>query len=393
MPFAFKAGDYPMRPGCYIMKDASGRILYVGKSKCLRNRLQSYFYQNPANKRLRELVAEIASIEVILVNNETESLLLENNLIKIHKPPYNRALKRDNSGYAYLTLTQERIPRLEVFYRDRREQGSYSKHAAYAGQAAAAEQVAVAEQGRQSCGKAQVAPPQRFGPYASARFRNQVLEFVADHYKLRTCTTMPRRVCLLYHIGRCSGICEGMISEADYMESVRQASELLFSGDKLTAAMYRKMEEYAERLQFEKADNILRHIRLLEKIPEKQIVDRETDLNQEVLYFGEEAVMIAKVQLGMLRDFVLQELERGYGETACDRFLVSRYRERPRPDELIVNRIADPEAVKRALRKPGARGERAMRITQPKRGLKYALLRLCKDNYEYRMRQREGGPS
>ncbi|WP_052702955.1 GIY-YIG nuclease family protein [Paenibacillus beijingensis] len=424
MPFAFNAGDYPMRPGCYIMKDASGRILYVGKSKCLRSRLQSYFYQNHTRKRLRELVAEIDSIEVILVNNETESLLLENNLIKIHKPPYNRALKRDNSGYAYLMLTQERIPRLDVFFRDRREKEkaasteldaslqeaatlteldvafqetatstSTELDTAFRETAAASEAPSRKRSKEQPGGPEQDAalpPMQRFGPFASAHFRNQVLEFVADHFKLRTCTTMPKRVCLLYHIKRCSGICEGLISEDDYLDSVRQAAELLASGSNLTAEMYRKMEYYSERLLFEKADNILRHIRSLEKIPERQIVDRETDLNQEVLYFGEAAVMIAKVQQGMLRDFELRELEPGYTDAACDRFVISRYREHGKPDELIVNRLGDPQAVKRALRRPGERNKGVpFRITLPKRGLKHDLLQLCKDNYDYRMRQRD----
>ncbi|CDN42593.1 GIY-YIG nuclease family protein [Paenibacillus sp. P22] len=416
MPFQFKAGDYPDTPGCYLMRDASGRLLYVGKSKKLRSRLRSYFHTNHKRKRLRELVGLIDSIEVLLVNNETESLLLENNLIKIHKPPYNRALKKDNSGYAYLMLTAERIPRLDVYYRDRREQGN-----ATASSAEAADQSCRPFQSKESNAPSALnasnepnAPgasrsgwnssastasaagknsatnaglePKRFGPFASARFRNELLEFVADHYKLRSCTKLPKRACLLYHIGKCSGICEGHISEEEYGEKVKQVSELLFSGSKeaLIAQMYRQMGEYAEQLKFEKAQNMLGHIRNLEKTPDKQIVDRETNVNQEVLYFGEEGVMIAKVQEGMLRDLQLHELERGYGEAACDRFLIHRYRHNTKPDELIVNAVSDPGAVRRALRMPGEGRARPLLITQPKRGLKHALLQLCKENYEYR---------
>ncbi|SFJ03689.1 GIY-YIG catalytic domain-containing protein [Paenibacillus sp. UNC496MF] len=430
-PFAFKAGDYPEKPGCYLMRDASGRLLYVGKSKKLRSRLRSYFTTRHASKRLRELAAQIASIEIILVNNETESLLLENNLIKIHKPPYNRALKRDNSGYAYLELTGERIPRLAVHFRDRREPGQAAGDGA--GTAAAGADAAPpagnaaggagappnekAEQaspgkpagrtrasGKRGTGAASGTPagkrdkpaeaerqpaqaePKRFGPFASARFRNELLEFLTDHYKLRSCATLPKRACLLYHIGRCSGICEGHISEAEYAKDVKQVTELLFGGSKdaLLARMYAQMAEYAEQLKFEKAQNMLEHIRNLEKTPERQIVDRETNVNQEVLYFGSEGVMIAKVQQGMLRDFQLHELERGYAETACDRFLVQRYRAETKPDELIVNRVADPAAVRRALRRPGEGQAPPLQITQPKRGLKHALLQLCKENYEYR---------
>lgn len=360
MAFMFKAGDYPEKPGCYLMRDEQDRLLYVGKSKNLRSRLRSYFHTNHKSKRLRELVANIARIEVLLVNNETESLLLENNLIKIHKPPYNRALKKDNSGYAYLMLTDEEIPRLAVHYRDRRE---------------TEERIA-----------ATAAPGKRFGPFASARFRNELLEFVADHYKLRSCTKLPKRACLLYHIGRCGGICEGHMSREEYIEQVRQVSELLFDGSKvaLVARMYAQMTEYAEQLKFEKAQNMLSHIRNLEKTPEKQIVDRETDLMQEVLYFGEDTVLVAKVQQGMLRELQLHGLDGG-GEAACDRFLIRRYREQQLPDELIVNRIADPAAVRRALRRPADRSRPALVITQPKRGLKHSLLQLCKQNYEFRM--------
>ncbi|MGN7456011.1 GIY-YIG nuclease family protein [Paenibacillus pasadenensis] len=360
MAFMFKAGDYPEKPGCYLMRDEQDRLLYVGKSKNLRSRLRSYFHTNHKSKRLRELVANIARIEVLLVNNETESLLLENNLIKIHKPPYNRALKKDNSGYAYLMLTDEEIPRLAVHYRDRREPE---------------ERIA-----------ATAAPGKRFGPFASARFRNELLEFVADHYKLRSCTKLPKRACLLYHIGRCGGICEGHMSREEYIEQVRQVSELLFDGNKdaLVARMYAQMTEYAEQLKFEKAQNMLSHIRNLEKTPEQQIVDRETDLMQEVLYFGEDTVLVAKVQQGMLRELQLHGLDGG-GEAACDRFLIRRYREQQLPDELIVNRIADPAAVRRALRRPADRSRPALVITLPKRGLKHSLLQLCKQNYEFRM--------
>ncbi|WP_258171368.1 GIY-YIG nuclease family protein [Paenibacillus sp. R14(2021)] len=392
VPFTFKPGDYPEKPGCYLMRDASGVLLYVGKSKKLRSRLRSYFQTTHERKRTRDLVARIASIEIILVHNETESLLLENNLIKIHKPPYNRALKKDNSGYAYLTLTDERIPRLDIHYRDRREAVSAERGEPMNGEA---RQPLQRKKGSSRGGSTEAmytreASPaygaKRFGPFASARFRNELLEFLADHYKLRACTVLPKRACLLYHIGKCSGICEGHITEADYLEDVKQVANLLSDSSKeaLIARMYAQMSEYAEAMKFEKAQNVLAHIRNLEKTPGHQVVDRETSVNQEVLYFGSEGVMIAKVQQGMLRDFQLHELERGFAETACDRFLIQRYRAETKPDEVIVNRIFDPASVRRALRRPGEGQAPPLRITQPKRGLKHALLQLCKENYDYR---------
>jgi len=424
------------------MRDRTGRILYVGKSKRLRTRLRSYFREPQPRKRIRQLVAEIADIEIMLVNNEPESLILENNLIKIHKPPYNRALKKDNSGYAYLKLTKEPLPRLDVFYRDRRPKaaalapgkaqavrtataqrrsvtavaapvpgrtpdsagaaggGGTSDSAAFAGgekwpvtadaesRARTPDSAGAAGGERSSVSAGAVEEEIRFGPYLSARFRNAVMEFVTDHYKLRTCVTLPKRACLLYHIGKCSGVCEGHISEDEYRETVRRAADLLANrGAKLLQAMYASMEEYAERLEFEKAENMLRHIRILEQREAKQVVDREITFDQDVLYAGDGAVLVAKVQEGMLRDFELHPLDTSAGAADIDRFLVHHYRN-GRPDEIIVNRVHDLRTVRSGLRRPGLP---PVRITLPKRGLKHDLLQLCRENYAYRTRHRHSG--
>lgn len=356
MPFKFNAGDYPVSPGCYMMKNEDGRILYVGKSKQLRSRLRSYFTQHHSRSRTTQLVNETSSVEVILVNNEAESLLLENNLIKIHKPPYNQALKRDNSGYAYLQLTAERIPRLTVYYRNRRRKNndSVSNDA------------------------------QRLGPFKNAGFRDALLEFVTEHYGLRTCNTMPKKACLLYHIGKCSGVCEGKISEADYLEQARQAAELLSNqGQELIGTLYEQMETFAAQLEYEKAQQMLLSIRNLEQASAKQIVDREAAIDQDVLYFGDTHVLVAQVQEGMLRDLELFELDQTYDEAACDQFLMTRYTAgEERPDELIVNTIIDIKSVRTFL---NGKGKKPPKITQPKRGLKYDLLQLCKKNYHYRI--------
>ncbi|OBZ16512.1 GIY-YIG nuclease family protein [Bacillus sp. FJAT-26390] len=356
MSFLFKASDYPQSPGCYLMKDADGRILYVGKSKNLRSRLRSYFTKNHTLRKITQLVDEISSIEVVLVNNESESLLLENNLIKIHKPPYNRALKKDNSGYAYLQLTADPLPRLDVYYRNRKRSQIAADSASL--------------------------PLHRLGPFKSARFRDALLEFVTEHYGLRTCKTMPKQVCLLYHIGKCSGVCEGKISKSEYLEHTRQASELLANrGQGLIETLYAKMEAYAAKMEFEKAQQMLLSIRNLEQASDKQIVDREAAIDQDVLYFGETHVLVAKVQEGMLRDFQMLELKSADVETAYDQFIMTRYAENS-PDELIVNVINDQKLVRAAIR---GKTKKLLTITQPKRGLKFDLLQLCKYNYDYRI--------
>src|SRR5947209_19488500 len=109
--FHFEPGRYPTSPGCYLMKDRSDAVLYVGKARNLRNRLRSYFQGKPEYARTQELAAQVGAIEVILVNTEAESLILENNLIKRYRPPYNRALMSDDTGYSYFVLTAEELPR------------------------------------------------------------------------------------------------------------------------------------------------------------------------------------------------------------------------------------------------------------------------------------------
>ncbi|MEO3946786.1 GIY-YIG nuclease family protein [Gorillibacterium sp. CAU 1737] len=357
MAFDFHAQDFPTSPGCYLMKDSSGAILYVGKAKNLRNRLRSYFRGTHELERTRDLVANVASIEIVLVHNEAESLFLENNLIKLHRPPYNRALKKDNSGYAYLKLTRERIPRLDLHFRIRRPLPVPLKESASG------------SRGRM------------FGPYPNGKFRNALLEFINEHYGLRSCVKMPKRVCLYYHLGKCSGICEGMISEEDYQGRIAEAERLLANKEnELIAELKRLMLEHAERLEFERAERLRRQIASLEKLMVKQVVDRETAIDQDVLYFGEEHVMIVSLKEGMIRGMSFESLAEGERDKRAELFLLERYKEE-RPDELILSLALDPVRLRQALRRKGAP---PVTLTVPKRGDKLQLLELCRQNYEYR---------
>ncbi|MEK0316428.1 GIY-YIG nuclease family protein [Cohnella sp. 56] len=403
--FLFEPARYPEQPGVYIMKNNEGRILYVGKSKCIRDRLRAYFNGADKRRRIPALTAEIAEIGFIVVNNEHESLILENNLIKIHKPPYNRALKKDNSGYAYLQLTEEPLPRLIAHYRDRRavrEDAAGAARTGGSGDGAAARgelaraiaESSAAADARRAAGKgqppalpAEARPAERFGPFVSSRFREAVIAFVTEHYKLRTCATLPKRACLEYHLGKCSGVCAGHISHEEYRETARAAARLLSSGgERLVGAMYRQMEEYAERLAFEKAEHMLRHIRILERTPERQIVDREAEGTQEAVYFGESAVCIAQLHDGMLHRIDCVPWTRGEtGSADCDRFLIERYRSLTRPDEIIASEIGDARLLRAALRR---RGQPPVRITVPRRGVKLDLLGLCRRNLEEAERSR-----
>ena len=178
VPFSFDAKRYPTAPGCYLMKDGAGRILYIGKAKSLRHRLSSYFRTTLRERRTRQLVSRIAEIEVILVHSEIEALVLENNLIKQHQPRYNRLLRAEDSGYTYIVLTDEPYPRFAPFRKFRPN-------------------LVLGDE----------AEARRFGPYLSSHYRDILLEYVNAAFQLRTCQPLGARLCLRFHMHKCSGIC------------------------------------------------------------------------------------------------------------------------------------------------------------------------------------------
>jgi len=355
MPFEFQPHRYPERPGCYIMRGEDGRVLYIGKSVNLRGRLRSYFHQPQRSPRFRELVRNVAAIEIILATNETESLTLENHLIKMHQPPVNRALKREDSGFGELLLTSGPYPMLRACFRSRR-----------------------GDRPEPDDDGAVV----RFGP-AGEWCLKTLAEFLSDRFRLRTCDPMPDEVCFRWHLGRCGGVCAGLQTEEEYAGQARYVAELLAGdGSGLAGLLRAEMERSADRLDFERAAELLRLIRALERETDAQVVDLKTRHDQDVLYLGEDGMLIARIKRGMLSAMEYRGAER-IGGMPDDRAIVEYYAGAgaPVPDELIVNRIGDVRGTAERLRRmKGA----SVRITVPKRGTKRALLELCELNYAYR---------
>jgi excinuclease ABC subunit C len=342
--------SYPGAPGCYLMKDSRGRVLYVGKAKNLRRRLASYF--RPGRERwLGSLLKRLAEIEVVLVHNETESLLLEHNLIKLHRPRYNRQLKSDRTGYSYIALTDEPLPRF-VPYRKHRP-----------------------NQALERIGEAAVA--RRFGPYVSVRFRNHLLDYVNDHYGLRSCDFLPRQPCLRYHMHRCDGVCAGVISADEYRAAIARAAAFLAHPPlSLTQRLRRQMMAYAAAQEFERAAWLKRRLEALEQALQPQVVERQVAYDQDVIYCGEAHAFVGRVRRGTLYAFGLHPLSLAPAD-----WLLARYA-RHSPPELILNRLDEPDAIGRAL--SASNGYR-VRLTLPRRGDKATLLSLCELNYHYRL--------
>ncbi len=359
----FNSRRYPTDPGCYLMHDTRGRVIYVGKAKNLRQRLASYFQKTRHHRKTWRLIAQVAGIEVILVNNETESLVLENNLIKHHRPRFNRRLMRYDIGYPYIMLTGERFPRLlpyRRYWHNKQFEESKSRN---------------------------VAAAERFGPFLGKPFRDLLLNFAIEHFRLRICHRMPRKVCFRYELGKCSGICEKKISMADYAEAAKQAAALLSARQTtLLRQLEQQMWNYAEQLEFERAQKLRDLIRILTAALERQIVERDVDHDEDVLYAGDTHILVMQLKLGML--YRLQLFPRdGLGEAAdsCSRFLLKHY-SRQCPPELTLNQLGNPDEIARQL---AAKHRHPVRITLPEDGIKADLLRLCEKNYSYRVERKE----
>jgi excinuclease ABC subunit C len=358
--FLFDSAHYPAQPGCYLMKNRRGTVIYVGKAKNLRDRLSSYFHSNQLDARTEHMVRRVRDIEVILVNNEYESLVLENNLIKFYKPHYNARLKADDSGYFYIIQTTEKFPRLLPYMRS-----AYSKEIERIGSNAV---------------------HKRFGPFLSRRFRDLLLEFVVDHFGIRTCSMLPQKVCLRYEIHRCCGVCAGLVTNAQYMERLAEADVFLSyeKADRVEHTlklMRQHMQEHADRLQYESAQHIYDRIQAIEKIRLKQIVERDLTFDQDVLYFGEQEVLVMQLRKGAVLQFNWHPLDRDIEtERRPEAYLLRHYCQKS-PRELIVNAGEFWSEIEQIL---CAKNRKPVRVMKALTEEDCNLMKLCQVNFDYR---------
>ncbi|WP_020533540.1 excinuclease ABC subunit UvrC [Flexithrix dorotheae] len=236
----------PHEPGVYKFFNEEGVIIYIGKAKSLKSRVSSYFNkQSPFNRKTLKLVSEIKHLEYVIVNSEFDALFLENNLIKENQPKYNILLKDDKS-YPYICLTKERFPR--IFSTRNIE----SKHHTY------------------------------FGPYASVKHMNTLLELLRRLYHIRTCNYLLSKanvkaekfkVCLEYHIKNCLGPCEGLQEEEDYNEDIKQAVDILKGNISPVKNYFKeKMTQAAANMEFEKAENFKQKYELVLNYQNKSLI-------------------------------------------------------------------------------------------------------------------------
>jgi excinuclease ABC subunit C len=233
-----------LKPGVYQMLDDSGAVLYVGKAKSLRKRLSSYFRASGLEAKTMALVARIRQIQVTVTNTETEALLLEHNLIKQYRPPYNIVL-RDDKSFPYIHLSAHDYPRLSL------HRGPKSRNGRY------------------------------FGPYPGASAVRETLAFLQKVFRVRQCEDSffrnRSRPCLQYQIRRCSGPCVGIVSPEEYAENVRH-SEMFLAGQsgRLVGELADRMEQAAAELQFERAAEFRDQIQQLQQVQARQYIEGES---------------------------------------------------------------------------------------------------------------------
>ncbi|MFC5447565.1 excinuclease ABC subunit UvrC [Paenibacillus aestuarii] len=358
----------PDKPGCYLMKNREGTIIYVGKAKVLKNRVRSYFTGSHGAKTQR-LVSEIRDFEYIITSSNMEALILECNLIKQHYPRYNVLLK-DDKTFPYIKITHEEQPRLEVTRRIVKDKGKY------------------------------------FGPYPNAFAAQQTKKLLDRLYPLRKCRTLPDKVCLYYHIGQCLAPCVHDISAETNERMVQQITRFLNGGhDEIKEELTAKMQAAAEELNFERAKELRDHIMNIDAVMEKQKITTNDAVDRDVFGYavdkGWMAVHIQYMRQGKLIERHVS-LFPYYGDEYSDfiTYVMQVYSDNPAlPKEIFLPGM--PEAASdQATAEPAGSAEPTapheeaeekdvrealeswlkVKVLFPQRGLKKQMVDMAKDN-------------
>lgn len=332
----------PHLPGCYLMKNKDNIVIYVGKSKNLKNRLSSYFNREHTGKTMM-LVREIDHFEYIVTNTEMESLLLEINLIKKYNPKYN-ILYRDDKSYPYIELTNDKVPILRIV---RRINVKKIKN-------------------------------NLFGPYPNVGAARKVVEILNRIYPLRKCKNYEKRECLYYHIGQCLGYCTKDIDEEVIKEMKKEIISFLNGNTKvLTDRITEKMKKYSDNMEYEKA---LEYKDLLDYInitTERQKVDLDNSVNIDVAsYYAKDnyiSIQILFIRGGKLLDrnrniFPMIDTE----EEEFSRYLSEFYSKNvSMPKEVLVPDVIDKEVFEGVFK---------IKFITPIKGERKRILDLAYDN-------------
>jgi excinuclease ABC subunit C len=333
----------PNNPGCYLFRNADKQIIYIGKAKNLRKRVNSYFQKKETDPKTASLLFAIDSVDFIITDTEVEALILENTLIKKHQPKYNINLK-DAKTYAFIELTDETFPRL-LIARQKHGTGKY------------------------------------FGPFVSALERDHVMQFLNRTFALRTCRKLPKKACLRYHLQLCAAPCIGQISKEDYATRIHHV-RLILSGKsaELLKKLRQEMMKKSYSYDYETALRLRNQITAIQHLQEHQKMQRHPTFNEDIInyHIKNETVylMLFNIYKGTLstkNEFVFDWIP-----DFLEEFIVQYYSENPIPSEVILPQKPS-ESLAAFL---SQKRKKKTRLIVPKKGAKKLLLELVAKNIE-----------
>ena len=349
-----KTSKLTASPGVYIMKNKKSEIIYIGKAKNLRNRVSSYFRENPDHTpKVAAMVSNVFDYDFIVTDSEYEALVLECSLIKQHKPKYNILLK-DDKGYHYIRISDEEYPRI-TNEKNTKQPGRY------------------------------------LGPYTSGFITKEAVSEANRVFMLPTChKKFPQdigkgRPCLNYHIKMCMGVCRGRITKSEYNNAVEQAVEFIRNGSSQSVErMEAEMNEAAENLEFEKAAMLRDRIAAVKKAAEKQKIINSGVDSADIIGIAEyyEGVYISVLMYreNRLYDKAVFDIEKpDGGEDLLEQFMQNYYYGREDlPKTVIIGHLPESaELIEEMMEKQSGH---KVKLHVPQKGRQLELLRLAKNN-------------
>ena len=332
----------PNSPGCYLMKNKDGVIIYVGKAKNLKNRVNSYFRGKHYGKTAK-LVSEIVDFEYIVVSSEVESLILEINLIKKYDPKYN-ILLRDDKSYPYIELTDDLVPQLKVVRNINRKKNHKNL----------------------------------YGPYPNVTAARGTVNLLNRIYPLRKCRTYPKKPCLYYHIGQCLGYC---MKEIDQAKIVLMKNEIIkfLNGDdsSVKEKLEKEMLDESNQMHYEKALEIKKLLDYIEVTLTRQKVELKDNINRDIFgYFQDKGYLSAQVFF-IRNSKIIERHSKIFPlidekEEELTRYIANFYSKNVlKPKEILVPSIVDEKILSQYL---------GITVKIPKKGEKLKLIQMANDN-------------
>lgn len=334
-----KLASLPALPGCYLMKNIHGEIIYVGKAKRLSVRVNQYF-NRPHSGKTQKMVSEIETFDIIITKTEKEALILEMNLIHLHNPRYNILLK-DGKSYPYVKISLNNDPFISIARNKKDKKAKY------------------------------------FGPFPDSHAARDVIQLLNRLYPLRKCNHIPKKTCLYYHIGQCLGPCINKIEKSVYDDLIKQIVSFLNGDTKdIKKQLKDRMYKHSENLEFEQAKECKDLLDSIEHITSKQVVEMNDKIDRDVIAYTAKNDYIAFSIIMIRGGLVLvkhTDILPLYDdeENAFISYIMQFYQNHSVPKEIITSKITDPELLEDVLN---------TKIVVPTRGIKQDLVKMSAEN-------------